>query len=419
MGIRYRKKAPDPANTSATTKASEAEKAKRRGGRPRKEVQAQRPPDARGAANSKEVFRPTNHDKDDDKEGQDNKVPVADALHAALRNEVRLALTLAFTMKSANSEGDSAVYPCSMCPFKCFKQVDTLEAHIKNAHNHKNGYVCSGSKQRRLVHALYDSDMLSGCEDSFSLLSRSAEIMRSIVSPPLPPDINDINRFLRLVLTERGPEYHNAKTIATTTAVRRVGNTYYTLGFANMLFREVMMCKGRLKEALQRLRLQLGLAGCKVVNALPSNADLTWHLIQDVISTEPIQAMRTQMLAQLEENNEFETVNIDCTVKIAMSVIGQTPHPSSTASAAFAEDEHYRKVMTFVGSTGCPLALRMVREESADAMCSELQRVCSRRTSLPESGMWELTTPRLFNTRGSKRYFPICTSFSWTRRTWS
>ena len=97
MGIRYRKKVPDPANTSSTTKARETKEAKRKGGRPRKKVQAQRPPDARGAAKS----------KDDDKEGPDSKVPVADALHAALKNEVSLERTLAITMKGAKDDRDS------------------------------------------------------------------------------------------------------------------------------------------------------------------------------------------------------------------------------------------------------------------------------------------------------------------------
>ena len=73
--------------------------------------------------------------------------------------------------------------------------------------------------------------------------------MRSTIKPGLSSKVNNINKFVRLVLTETGPQYHNAVTVGSDVPVRRVGNLFYTKGFANLLFRELMMTKGRLEEA--------------------------------------------------------------------------------------------------------------------------------------------------------------------------
>ena len=249
--------------------------------------------------------------------GGDNAI-VANKLQVALRSEVSLEMSHCSTMVSGQQEEDAFGFPCSMCPFRRLPDPDSLMRHIESSHNPKNMFTCSGAKQRRLVLALYDSDMLAGCEEAMGLLCRSACIMRSTIKPGLSPKINNINKLVRLVLTETGPQYHNAVTVGRDVPVRRVSNLFYTKGFANLLFREMMMTKGRLEEALTRMQLEFSLQGCEIGSLMPNHSRVTWRLVQDLISAKPILSMRTELLSQLEENGEFETLSIDGTVKIAM-----------------------------------------------------------------------------------------------------
>ena len=118
------------------------------------------------------------------------------------------------------------------------------------------------------MYALYDYDTLAG-RDPMDLLSRSATLLRSTVVPALPANVNEINKQIRLVLTESGPEYRNVVTLGCGTLVRRVRNLYYTRGFANLLFREIMMTKGRLEESLTRMHLHFGMQSCEIANMMP------------------------------------------------------------------------------------------------------------------------------------------------------
>ena len=58
-----------------------------------------------------------------------------------------------------------------------------------------------------------------------------------------------------------------------------------------------------------------------------------------------------------------------------MSVLGQNAQPTCKEPPAFEDTEHFRKVLSVVGRTGCALALRMIREESSEEMCAVLQSV--------------------------------------------
>ena len=172
--------------------------------------------------------------------------------HAAVEGQLRDALECEVALAIASvaalgggSRVDSG-HACPLCPFRRFAQVASLVKHLERAHAHERGCVASGTKQKRLVYALYDSDVLAG-RDPMDLLCRSASAMRESVVPALPPHQNAIDKLVRLVLAEDGPEYRNAAWLGSSSLVRRVGNLYYTRGFANLLFREIMMAKGRLQ----------------------------------------------------------------------------------------------------------------------------------------------------------------------------
>ena len=112
-------------------------------------------------------------------------------------------------------------------------------------------------------------------------LSRSASLLRSSVVPALSGDNFAIDRDIRLVLTRAGPTYMNVAALGASTWVRRVGNLYYTRCFANLLWREMCMAKGRLQEALTRVHLHIGALGCELSNLLPTHSQIMWKVVQD------------------------------------------------------------------------------------------------------------------------------------------
>ena len=108
--------------------------------------------------------------------------------------------------------------------------------------------MASGTKQLKLCCALYDQDQTLGAVTG-QYLARSAEILKSTVQPGLPTTINEVDREIRLVLTGAGPEFWMVSSLSRTNSVRRVRNLYYTKDFADLVFREMLLCHGKCKTA--------------------------------------------------------------------------------------------------------------------------------------------------------------------------
>ena len=60
---------------------------------------------------------------------------------------------------------------------------------------------------------------------------------------------NEIDRRIRLVLTSTGPEYWSKDAVDSSQCLRRVKNLYYTMGFAELVYREYLMCDAKCKAA--------------------------------------------------------------------------------------------------------------------------------------------------------------------------
>ena len=65
------------------------------------------------------------------------------------------------------------------------------------------------------------------------------------------------------------------------------------------------------------MHLHFGVAGCEIASMLPNHGSIMWRVVQDVISAEPIRLMRANLLSQMEGAQEFETLGIDCSVKVS------------------------------------------------------------------------------------------------------
>ena len=104
------------------------------------------------------------------------------------------------------------MWHCPFCPFRAFDREKRLQDHVRKYHVQRSQYVCSGTKQMKVICALFDHDQFSR-KDAVDLLKRSAAILACQVVPALNNHHNDIDRYIRLVLTEQGPKYFNISSL--------------------------------------------------------------------------------------------------------------------------------------------------------------------------------------------------------------
>ncbi|CAE7836607.1 unnamed protein product [Symbiodinium sp. CCMP2592] len=167
---------------------------------------------------------------------EDDNAFVSDGILTMLRQETKEVLEDPRKM-SSRVDGRRL---CPLCPFRSFAQLRQLRTHLEKHHVESNQYVCSGTKQIKVILALYDhaaSSQLAACE----LLQRSAALMRSTVTPPLNHRINHVDKHIRLVLDAAGPRYVNLLTLRNDMELRRVRNIYYTHSYADLLLREAVL----------------------------------------------------------------------------------------------------------------------------------------------------------------------------------
>ena len=114
-----------------------------------------------------------------------------------------------------------------------------MKEHLQRHHSGLPNFVCSGTKQFKIVMAIYDADRIAG-RCPMELLARSASLMRESICPALSPTVNYIDKDIRLLLTACGPKYVNAFALGDALPARRVGYLFYDRSFANLFFKELV-----------------------------------------------------------------------------------------------------------------------------------------------------------------------------------
>ena len=97
-----------------------------------------------------------------------------------------------------------------------------------------------------MIISLYDFDQSRGHQTE-NYLYRSSQILRKTAQPSLASKHALIDRHLRLALTSEGPQFWNLEMVEQT-CVRRVRNLYYTHGFGQIVFQEMLMCKAKVSS---------------------------------------------------------------------------------------------------------------------------------------------------------------------------
>ena len=167
----------------------------------------------------------------------DGPVTIGDTLLCLLQQEVFCALN--------SSRPAVSRHICKLCPARSFPRADRLQHHLRAYHVEKRQYCCSGTKQLRIIQALFDNDQVSNRACKPGYLQRSARLLRTC-APGLDPQENSVDKHIRLVLTEKGPVFKHRACLQ---PVRRVKNLYYSHGFADLLFQELLLNQAKMKTA--------------------------------------------------------------------------------------------------------------------------------------------------------------------------
>ena len=174
----------------------------------------------------------------------DDTLCVSDGILDAMSEEVADVMSK-LPKKSVQADGRRL---CPFCPFRSFKQLRQLRTHIAKHHTRTNQYICSGTKQTKIILALYDFAASQQVEQKV-YLQESSGILRSSVHPALSCTINHIDKHIRLVLKATGPVYVNLQSIGYTETVRRVRNIYYDRTFADLAMQEMIMQRAQESRA--------------------------------------------------------------------------------------------------------------------------------------------------------------------------
>jgi len=102
--------------------------------------------------------------------------------------------------------------------------------------------------------------------------------------------------IVRLVLTAKGPEYRNREGVERDALVRRVGYTYYTQDFAELVYRELLWHDSKVVAFIPRLHLITAELGNPLAGLFPSHCKNWWPLVEDVFSSPAV--LRAQHTTQ-------------------------------------------------------------------------------------------------------------------------
>ncbi|CAK0792945.1 unnamed protein product, partial [Prorocentrum cordatum] len=286
---------------------------------------------------------------------------------------------------------------CILCPFKEFDESSpkvkrNLLTHLCNYHNPERksqrtgdrqmgfgNYVASGTKQMKMVFAMFDSDRCQG-KSQGRYLERTAQMLRESVKPALA--CLRIDRDIRLLLDGAGPIFINAAAIMSeppegpTTLARRVGDTYYSHAFAEIIFKEFMLNHGRARPTRARIVARCAEAGSQLTHLLPQEVTKWLELLEDLLSAPFVRAARDQLMQQLLDHDEFVHVSIDATIRAAMRIKGQANYRDSAekrAAAPFDDTVAKRRILTVRGRTAAVAGMWPIASEAARNIKDMLQ----------------------------------------------
>ena len=100
------------------------------------------------------------------------------------------------------------------------------------------------------------------------------------------------------------------------------------------------------------------------------------QILHDVTRFPEVNGVIAGCLDRLHDSDEFETLTIDCTVKVALTIVRPTKgdaRGASTTASGNVEDYQHRCVLTVKGRTGATVVVCLLRAESIPDICTALE----------------------------------------------
>ncbi|CAE7901055.1 unnamed protein product, partial [Symbiodinium microadriaticum] len=225
---------------------------------------------------------------------------------------------------------------CPCCPWRQFERCRCLVEHLQHQHTEAKRFCRAGTKQLRVVVALYDHDRLHDRTPQPTFLARASELLRKTVKGNMPRNRSFIDKSLRCVFHSDGPEFVNIRSITEATGLRGVDNLFYDRGFADAFLNAAAAHHASLHKIqayfLEKCRRDDG----KLVSVIPRGNNGFWMNV-----LEDLEAYTARLMGR--------------------------------CAAIIPEDEAANRTMTRRGRTGATLALRGIG--------SEKSRILARRTA--------------------------------------
>ena len=219
----------------------------------------------------------------------------AGALREHLQKEIALVRVQLGPTESAHGFGDTVSYPFSPW-LQLTNRKECLYMHLVRHHGPERRFICSGTKQPRVVMALH------------------AELVRCSVGPLSCTRRLRNGREYRVPLTASGPKFVCKDVGSGAVAARRVGKVFYDRGFADVFFRHLMQTGGRMHMTMNRLQCDIQLQGCQQGHTHPE------LVAEDIGSSPDVSAWKSALYDSLRSADGFHVLSLDGTMKIAMGV---------------------------------------------------------------------------------------------------
>ena len=231
---------------------------------------------------------------------------------------------------SGNARGSTA--KCPFCPFRQFSERRQLQTHLTKYHVQTRLFTANTrtEAQWNTVQALYEQDQilapLQQPRHSESLLRDSADLIRKWVSPDEDSQVflqkqNDVD--LVLLLTGEGPRYVLKQ--QTSHCKRLNQNVYYDSTAAAMLLGLVLKHQGRVQASFQDLVSAFIAKGSPCAFLGLRRQSTQQQLLDEIFSSDAVQTLRGQLLAEATQHGEWQVLSHDATFKSLFSIIGQVP----------------------------------------------------------------------------------------------
>ena len=299
----------------------------------------------------------------------EEEVRVGDYILTRFKREVGKVRARMLTNKYKSASG---YFMCPLCAFRGTRQSHKkreILKHLDNLHDYVHQFCPGGTKQLKCALAIHDDNVVRG-KPNDDLLQEAASILRTTVKPALPQkSMTCIDKLIRLLLTERGPVYVHRDAIGSAVVARRVGYIFYTMEFAQALWREAVLCKCKFREILDRFRVRAADALNPLVHILPNKS--RWHgLVEDVWDSPPVREWKRSAESQLIRNHEYFVLSVDTSVKKCFPILGQIPpHARAAEYPPPFEGEHaLKEIVSVLGRTSAVVLLEAVPSKADEVV---------------------------------------------------